>query len=664
MYLSDQNHSQGTSQFSTRVAVLSGIALILFALIFFRLWYLQVLSGDQYRAVANDNRVSEITLDAPRGQILDANGKILAKNRTAPALQIRKAELPSDKADRKRVVERLGRAAEMKPAEIRRQIRKQTKVSLASPVTLQRDVSEKLVFFLAENQEKFPGVSVEEVSVRDYPSGSLAAHALGYVGEVSAEQLEQPRFRQLAPGDAVGQAGLEQEYDHLLRGTPGATRISVNALGEPQGVRLSSRDPEVGNNLKTTLRPDIQQVGEEALAAVGKPAAFVAMNVNTGAVLGIGSFPTYNPELFTRARIPEGEVNRLFDETKGAAITNRALTGAYPAASTFKLITAAAVLEEDLLEPSSLVLDEGFITLGGQEFKNAGDPPPAFGSINITQALKVSSDVFFYKQGISSYEDGPPKDEAIQDWAFRLGLGKQTGIDLPNEGDGLVPTPAWRNRLANQGLTDRPWTISDNINLSVGQGDLQTDPLQMAVAYAAMANGGTVVTPHVVDQVETPTGVAIQDVSPPPQDQVSISDENRAAIMEGLRQAAMEPLGTSYGTFGGYPITVAGKTGTAERGIDPRTGEEREDQAWYLGIAPYDNPEIVIAVTIEEGGFGSETAAPVASAIMSKYLGLKSSDIKGIAAPSTPAGEAAATALGQSGVAPSTGTAVQPTPGD
>ncbi len=232
----------------------------------------------------------------------------------------------------------------------------------------------------------------------------------------------------------------------------------------------------------------------------------------------------------------------------------------------------------------------------------------------MSDAFKVSSDIYFYRLGLNA----PAKKGGgvIQDWATRLGLGEQTGIDLPAELKGLIPTPAWRNRLHRQGLTDRPWTAGDNINLAVGQGDVQANPLQMAIAYAAVANGGTIVRPHLAGRVESVTGEVLEEIRPAPRRQVEISEEARNTVMEGLRRAAMEQEGTSYGTFGNFPINVAGKTGTAER------GEDREDQAWYVAVAPAEKPEIVVAVTVERGGFGADTAAPVAARILERYFEL------------------------------------------
>jgi penicillin-binding protein 2 len=610
MYLPDRNRAPGTSQFTLRIAILSGIALAMFSIIFFRLWYLQVLSGDRYLAEAQNNQVREIQVHAPRGEILDREGKVLVDNRTALALQVQPQELPAARDARNRVIERLSGLIDMTSEEITREIRRQTRELPANPVTLKREVDYPLVYYLQEHQTDFPGVTVERVFVRRYEQGTLGAHIFGYVSEVTAEQLEEPNYQELDPGDLVGQTGLEYQYDSLLRGEDGVTDVQVDALGRPRGKPLSSDPPVTGNNLRTTLDLDVQEAGEAALASFGGlPGAFVAMDVQDGEILGLGSYPTFDPSIFTRPSLPPALFKRLSSEQTGAPLSNRAIQGLYPTGSSFKPITATAALEEGLISPETPVSDPGSITVGGIKFENAGGV--AHGTVTMPTALQVSSDVYFYKLGIEAENAG---GEPIQSWASALGLGDATGIDLPAEVDGLIPTPEWRNELYKDGETDRPWSVGDSINLSVGQGDLQTNPLQMAVAYAAIANGGDVVRPHLAQRVEDPSGRVVQEFNPAPPSHVAIGPQYREAIMTGLHSAAMEPGGTSYGVFGNFPVEIAGKTGTAERGL-------LEDQSWYVALAPYPNPEIVVATTIEQGGFGADAAAPATSQILSTYFG-------------------------------------------
>jgi len=594
-----------------RVTILGGIAVAIFSVIFLRLWYLEVLSGDRYENLANDNRVREVRVQAPRGEILDRDGKVLVANRTELAVQVRPQDLPKPGPERKAVMAGLADVTEQTPGEIEREIERVQEESAASPVILDRGIGAGKVYFLRENQDRFPGVTVERVFTREYKQGSLAAHLFGNVGEVTSEQLGLPRYAGLEQGDTVGQSGIEYEYDRFLRGKPGASRIQVDALGRPKG-QLRSEPAHAGENVRLTIDADVQALAEGALGSFGLPGAFVAMKVDTGEIVAMGSTPTFDPTIFTRP-LTQRQYDSLVSEDTDAPLANRATQGLYPTGSTFKVITGIAALEEGLITPGEIVNDDGAFKLDTITFKNAGDA--VFGPIDMSDAFKVSSDVYFYELGdeanVQTGRGGP-----IQDWGRQLGFGEPTGIDLPAESEGLMPTPAWRNRLFKQDLTDRPWSAGDNVNLAVGQGDLQANPLQMAVVYAALANGGTIVRPHLGQRIETVTGEVLEEVRPAPRREVPISEETRATIMEGLRRAAMEEGGTSYGVFGNFKFPIAGKTGTAERGIG------RADQAWYVGIAPYGDPEIVVAVTVERGGFGADTAAPVTARIMESYFDL------------------------------------------
>ncbi len=620
MYLRDDDRQPPmTSQFALRVAILGGAALIMFFIIFFRLWYLEVLSGDKYLEQAQNNRVREVKVQAPRGQIVDRNGEVLVDNRTSLALQVKGDELPGNKEQRDQVIKRLAEVAGMPAERIDKEIRRQTKELPATPVTLKRDVPYELVLYLQEHGQDFPGVSVERVYVRSYPDGNLAAHIFGYVREVSPEQLETPQYKRLDPGDQVGQTGVELAYDSQLRGESGATQVQVDALGRPKGEPLSDEAPKAGNNLRLTLDSRIQASGEAAIGQFGLPGAFVAMDVDSGEVLGLGSAPTFDPSVYTKPTISQKTVNFLNSTETGAPQANRAIQGLYPTGSTYKLITAAAALEEGLITPGEIVDDPGQYTVGGVTFRNAGDA--VNGAIDMRTALQVSSDVYFYKLGHEANTEQQPMP--IQEWAGRLGLGSPTGIDLPSELGGLIPTPAWRNELFEKGDTDREWTAGDNINLSVGQGDLQATPLQMAVAYSTLANGGTVPRPHLAQRVEDQNGRVIQEITPAARRELDISPGTRDAILGGLQAAAMEPGGTSYGVFGGFPVDIAGKTGTAER-------FGYEDQSWYVALAPADDPEVVVVATLEEGGFGADAAAPAVRQILETYFDVRPGQVKSV----------------------------------
>ncbi|MFN8162975.1 MAG: penicillin-binding protein 2 [Solirubrobacterales bacterium] len=613
MYLRSDDRPRA-SRLSLRIAVLGGFAVALFAILFFRLWNLQVLDGSKYLAEAKNNRTREYKVNAPRGDILDRNGQVLVDNRTSLALLLNTQKLPQDPARQKAELTQLGSLAHMSLRKVRRTIHEQEKLAAGAPITLRRDVGYDLVYYLQENQRRFPGVTVQRVFVRDYPEGSRAAHVLGSVGEVSEEELKEPPYKRLEPGDEVGKGGVEYTYDRYLRGRPGVTRIQVNALGQPTpGGQLVSKPPVPGDNLKLSIDSEVQAAGEGALAARGLPGAFVTMNVRNGQILGLGSFPTFDPSVFTKP-MTQSQVNDLY-RNAAAPLNDRAAEGLYPTGSTFKIITALAALESGVITPQTSIFDGGKLTIGGQSFQNAGGA--SYGSLTLVPALQVSSDVFFYTLGLKMWNTG-----ALQRWASKLGIGRPTGLDLPGEVEGLVPSKQWRDQLYKEGETERPWSAGDNIQLATGQGDLQTNPLQMAIAYAALANGGTIVAPHVGLEVEDAAGRVLKEFDPKPRRHVHIDPAYRSAILEGLHEAAQSPGGTSYGVFGGFPVEVAGKTGTAQR-------PPHADQSWYIVLAPYPDPRIVTAVTIEEGGFGVESAAPAALQILEAYFNKKATEITG-----------------------------------
>ena len=612
---SDDPRPPATGPIAIRVAILGGIALAMFSIVFFRLWYLQILSGDRYVQEANNNRTRTLRVQAPRGDIMDRDGNILVDNRIGLALKVKPNELPDTPRQRRQELRRLARVADLTVGRIEREIRRQTRALPQSPVRLKRDIPYATVYYLRENQERFPGVTVEREFVRRYPGAALGAHLFGNVGEVTAEQLEEPRYRGLVPGDQVGQTGVEYEYDRFLRGAAGATRIQVDALGRPKG-NPSVTPADAGENLRLTIDSELQQRGEQAIASYGLPAAFVAMDIRSGQILGLGSYPSFDPAIFTR-RITENTFRQLTAKRNNSPLANRAIQGLYPTGSVFKPVTAAAALEAKLISPGKTITDTGELKVGEVTFRNAADQ--VFGTINLRDALQVSSDIYFYRLGLQAEEKG---GQLIQEMAFDLGFGEKTGIDLPAETEGLVPTPEYRNRLFQARETDRPWTVGDNINFSVGQGDLQAHPLNVAVAYAALANGGEVVRPHIGMQVEDAASRVLEQVEPAPKT-VQIRERYRKAILEGLNRAAHQPGGTSYKTFGAFPVQIAGKTGTAER-------PGHEDQAWYAAVAPYDNPRVVVVVTIEEGGFGADTAAPTTRSILAQYFNVKPEEIRDV----------------------------------
>jgi penicillin-binding protein 2 len=601
-----------SNRLNVRIAVLAALVVAAVAVVLLRLWSLQVLSGEHYRALAQDHGVLDVRVHPPRGDILDRTGKVLVDNRTVMSLELRPSDLPSSPRERHTELRRLGSLLGLSQRAIRQKVR-ETPQYAGYPVVLRQGLDRQLLFFLLENKESFPGVSVERTYVRQYKDGSLAAHILGLVGQISPHQLTRPGYRNLKPGDIIGQAGVEYTYDKYLRGAAGSERVQVDALGRPR-QQLGSRPAQAGDNLRLTLDSGLQEVGEAALRAKGLPGAFVAMNVHTGAIVGMGSYPTYDPSFYTQ---PHTKAQYdAFGNQPGDPLVDRADQGGYPTGSAFKPITATAALEDHLISPSTIFDDTGSLDIGGITLHNAGGA--ANGPVDMSTALKVSSDVYFYNLGLHAQASG--NGGQIQDWAFKYGLGRKPGIDVPDATSGLIPTPAWRNRVYrshSNPFIDRTWTQGDNVNLAVGQGDVQVTPLQLARAYAALANGGTLVSPHVGGRIVNVQGKTVKVIKPPPARHLQISNETRNVILGGMHRAADEAGGTSYAVMGSFPIPVAGKTGTAQR-----TGQQ--DQSWYGVIAPYNNPQIVVTVTVERGGFGVESAAPIARDILERYFNLHS----------------------------------------
>jgi penicillin-binding protein 2 len=612
VYLDNERRPALTPQLAFRVAVIGGVALVMFAVIFFRLWYLQVLSGDDYVQAARENRVRAIKVQAPRGEIVDRHGQALVENRPSLSIKLSPDRLPADAGERRELYERLAKLLGLRPERLERRVERELRTLPFAKPTIKQDVDQRLVAYVLERIEQFPGVEPEREFLREYPHGQVGAHLFGQVGEISEKQLADQRYNGLEMGDRVGQAGIEAQYDRFLRGANGAARVEVDALGNLTKT-LKRVEPVQGSQLRLSLDLDVQRAAQQALAGGTGKGAFAVMNANNGEVLALGSQPSFDPNVFTKP-LSQKKLNQLTSKDLGEPLLNRAIQAGYPTGSTFKLVTAAAALESGHLTPATVLNDPGSLTVGGVKFENAGGV--AHGALALVQALTVSSDVFFYQLGRDMDEKGMP----LQAMARRLGIGRKTGIDLPSEEPGRLPTPAWRNSWFKQKLTERPWSVGDNINLSVGQGDLLSNPLQMAVAYAAIANGGKVLRPRLGLRIEDASGRALQQLDAPTARRVKISEENRQAILEGIFGAASAPGGTSTPVFEGFPVPVAGKTGTAEH-------LGKADQSWYVALAPYPNPRYVVAVTDEAGGFGADTAAPMARLILAELLSVNESEL-------------------------------------
>ncbi len=665
-----------TPQLALRVAILGGVAFALFAIVFFRLWYLQVLSGDKFLAQATVNRVREVRIQAPRGRIVDVNGKEIVRNRRAVVVELDPATLPAEESDLaadwgrragqreakpkghrgepipipkiptaelKTRYRRLGAVLGSNATTIHRQVVHSLVVLPYSAVRLKTDVSTSLLSYISERPDKFPGVKVEWTYLRDYPHDRLAAQILGSVAEISEDELKLPRFRGVKAGTRVGKGGLERTYDRYLRGVDGKQRIQVDASGRPvASARLRHDEPVAGQRLRLSLDIGLQKAGQVAMSEIGggKAGAFVVMNPSDGALLAMGSAPTFDPKQLTK-ELTQERYDALFGDAAGAPQFNRAIAGLYPTGSTFKAVTALAGLEKGLVTPGTTINDQGCIQVGEIERCNA--KKARYGPVDLTKAIQVSSDIYFYQLGIDAfYKKGD--NLVIQRYARKIGFGQTTGVDLPGEEGGVIPDQAWRHEVnareikcrkkrgisleANVftagakrcGISDlRDYNLGDTVNLAIGQGDLQATPLQLAVAYAAIENKGRVVTPHLGLEIQRANGELVQRIERDPARRVDIDEADRQAVANGLHLAASEAGGTSADVFSGWPqdqLPIYGKTGTAQR-------PPRGDQSWYVAYIPDPKRPVVVAVTVEEGGFGAATAAPIACRVLRHYYDVK-----------------------------------------
>jgi penicillin-binding protein 2 len=662
-----------TPQLARRVAILGTFALAMFAIVFFRLWFLQVLSGDKYLAEAKVNRSRDIPIPAPRGEILDRSGNTLVDSKRAIAVQISPAQLPVplqastnaqeaqliahpprvDVALYKRLSMVLGiptRARKCLVAGFGAQELSPVACLVAkgfvqlsyANVTIATDVSNDILFYLEERQTEFPGVSIQNIWLRTYPLQTLAAQLFGTVGPLSPGELKDSRFHGLPASSIVGQSGLEWYYNRYLQGQDGAEQVQVNALGRAEGTVGSPIPPIPGNNLRLSLDVNLQRAGEQALqnAVATIPnadgGAFVAMDPVSGEVYAMGSNPSFDPNVFTHP-ITQARYDQLFGAASNYPLLNRAMQTAGPTGSTFKPITATAALQSGAWSVGDVFDDTGQFCFSGQCRHNAGNAVD--GVLDLTQAIKVSSDDFFYNLGVLT--NNPAREGgALQHWAREYGIGQATGIDVGGEVAGNLPTPLWRehvNHLEYEcdnavgpfkgkpkhppggcGIADgtnRSWSVGDNENLAVGQGDVQVTPLQLAVAYSAIANGGSIVKPHLGFDIEQPDGRLIQRINPPAVRHLNINPLYLETIRQGLRDAASQPGGTSFPVMGSFPEQVYGKTGTAQYSGQP-------DYSWYACFVPptATSKPIVVVVTVARAGFGVQAAAPVARQILSQWF--------------------------------------------
>ncbi len=631
-----------------RLSLFSFLVLVLFCALFARLWYLQVLAADRYGQLAEGNRIRQVVVDAPRGRILDRQGRVLVDNRAAWAVTVKLAQMGTRRAA---VLDRLARVLGMPRKAIDQRLHDYAGSPLRA-VPVAEDVPFPQLFYLTEHAAQFPGVAPEVLALRSYPNGTVAAHILGYVGEISSQELAQPRWRGYRPGVLVGKAGVELTYDRWLRGVDGLQDIEVNAAGQPVKT-VGGRDPVPGNDLRLSIDLDLQKTVEKALAdgmaaartlpdkerggTYAAPAATaVVLDPNDGSLRALASLPQYDPRKFVEGISRSDYAAYAKDPTN--PLLDRAVQSVYPPGSTWKPFTAMAGLRTGAITPTSTFFCPGHFQFGNSDKKDW--TPKGHGTVNLTDSLRESCDVYYYNVGAAFFgaEHAAevakrPIPEELQATARSFGFGRSPALDLPYGADGTVPDRAWRKRfwLANKdqycaggsALFQElcrygfQWQGGDDLNMAIGQGDVQVSPLQLALAYGALANGGTVYAPHVGQAVVRPaSGRTVHPVTPQVASVVRMPAGAFAAVDAAL--ATVPAAGTAAAAFNGFPldrVPVAGKTGTAD--IPPKA-----PFAWFASFAPAGSPKDVVVVMVEQGGHGGESAAPVARVIYEKLFGL------------------------------------------
>ncbi len=569
-------------------------ALVLTLLAFF--WHLQVVRGREFRALAESNHTRLVPLQAPRGALLDRGGRTLVENQ--PAFNV--VLTPEHAEDLDRSIALLARTLRMSEGQIRERLARRP--GRYRPAIIKAGASFADVAALEARRLEAPEVGIEVVPVRHYPLADAAAHVLGRVGEISERQLQLPGNSELQPGDLIGQAGLEQQYNGRLMGRDGSRVVIVNSRGVEVG-EATRQPPREGPSLSLTL--DARLLEAMRLAFAGHAGSAVALDPHNGEVLGLLSVPAFDPNGFATG-IDVAEWGRLLTDPD-TPLMNRVIQGQYAPGSLFKIVVASAALESGVIGPATSFYCPGHVTLYDTVFHC--HRAQGHGWVNVVKALEQSCNVFFYQVGVRLEID------RIARYAKLMGLGEPTGIDLPHEAAGLLPTPAWKWRTQKA-----PWYAGETVSVAIGQGQVTVTPLQMARLAAVIANGGSLVTPHVV----RPSG---GEAALPPPRPLGLRPETLALVREGLH-AVVDGSGTGWRARLG-DVSVAGKTGSAQVVARARLQREKDRGAvttsilphgWFLAFAPVEDARIALVVLVEHGGSGGDAAAPVARTILSAFF--------------------------------------------
>jgi penicillin-binding protein 2 len=614
------------SAFQVRVAAVGLLAISLFSILALRLWSLQVIQGRQLSHAAQSQAFRTVRFPTARGPILDRSGRLLAGTTgtvvvsadppTLGTIDARGRWSPSP-IGRARV-RHLARMALVPTSRLLANIRRSVRRSPFAPAVVIARPSRALAFYVDEHARAFRGFAVTVQPNRWYPRGSLGGEFLGLLGEIDSRELREHKYRGARLGQIVGQSGVEATYDNVLNGGLASAHVHVDAQGRMVGpLQPVPRKPQArGLQLSIDLRLQRAAVRaiRDGIAAAHRAGhqdadagSAVVMNPWNGEIYALANYPGFDQG---RAALDRGYFSSLF-RAHGSPLLDRATQGLYPTGSTFKPIVAEAALATGLISPSTSLPCTGSLTVGNIVFHNV--EPAINANLNLDQALTISCDTWFYRLGTMFYARQAATGALdMQRWAHQLGLGQATGLDLPGEYGGVVPTPSWLRRTFSA-PSQRIWYEGYSVNLAIGQGYLAVTPLQLAVAYSALANGGTLVRPHVARAILSAHGTVLRRLRFRPRRRVHLTDVG--AIRAALYNAAHAADGTSSAVFGSFPIPVAGKTGTAET-------PSGSDHSWYASWAPARAPRVVVVVLIEHGGFGVEAAAPAARGIYSTFFHL------------------------------------------
>ncbi|MDR7866977.1 MAG: penicillin-binding protein 2 [Sporomusaceae bacterium] len=593
---------------SRRLRVLALLVIAVIGLLVLRLAWMQLLHGAQYKKIAEDNRLRRHYAQAPRGAIYDRNGAVLVSNRPSFAVSVIPAEYTNPQA----ATPFLAALAGLPRGEIETLLAA-AKAAPYTPVPVIRDAGPDILAKVEERKAALPGVVIEAIPVRHYVYGMLAAHVFGYVGRINAEEYAARRDAGYTPADLIGKDGLELVWEDVLRGTPGGREVEVNARGEEIGA-AGEKAAIPGKGLVLTLDANLQKAAEENLAAqiaisrsIGEPAkggGVVVLDVRSGAVLVLASSPSFDPNAFAGG-ISAKDWAALLDNP-GNPLTDRVTQNAYPPGSVFKIVTAAAALDRGLVTPAEIFDDKGVYKLGGWDFH--GWNPKGLGKLNLEGGIAMSSDPVFYELGRRMGAD------TLAAYALTFGFGKPTGIGLPGEADGFVPTEDWKATAYGE-----PWYPGETIIAAIGQGYYLATLLQQASLLMAVANGGVIYRPVLVDKVLDTDGTPRQKLTPAIARTIYLAPATWETIRRGLEGVVTR--GTAAAVFQGFGQTTAGKTGSAETG-------RGTTHSWFACYAPAANPEIVVAALIEDGGDGSVAAGPVVRKVLDAYFGLPAAQVK------------------------------------